>query len=309
MNLLERFRTSLRNSRQGLREKLTKVLPWGHKVNGAFWDDLEAILIEADTGVKAATAISDHLRNELQKGGRTADLDTIQELLSERITAILSENYVPLRLEENGPQVILLVGVNGVGKTTTAAKLAYRLKQQNRRVLLVAADTFRAAAGEQLETWARRINVGVIKGAPGSDPAAVVFDALQAAKSRGLEVIIVDTAGRFHNRAGLMEELKKIKRVITRDVPGQPVETLMVLDATTGQNGIAQAEVFNQALGLTGIVLSKLDGTAKGGVALAIARELGIPVKLVGLGEKPEDLEDFSPTLFGQALCSRGDED
>jgi fused signal recognition particle receptor len=232
--------------------------------------------------------------------GTVTRADQLRPLLRRFLIDTLGEAK-PLALDAR-PSVLLMLGVNGSGKTTTCAKLATALKADGRHVVLAAADTFRAAAIEQLETWGRRIDVEVVRQAAGSDPAAVVFDALKAAMARSADVLIIDTAGRLHTKSNLMEELAKLKRVIQRQAPGAPHESLMVLDAPTGQNGFAQAKMFNETIGLSGVVLTKLDGTAKGGIVVRIVRELGLPVKLVGVGERPDDLQPFEPAKFVDAL-------
>ncbi len=265
-----------------------------------FYEELEEALILADTGVEAATDAVEELRSRVkaQKLKEEEEVKAcLREILRERLTQAESDR--PLGSE---PSVILFVGVNGVGKTTTIGKLGARLQKEGKRVLLAAGDTFRAAAAEQLAIWAARSNLELIRHEEGSDPAAVVFDAMNAARARNCEVILIDTAGRLHNKQNLMNELNKISRVIDREGAGMVRETFLVLDATTGQNGLIQAKIFAQSADVSGIVLTKLDGTAKGGVVLAIAAELGIPVKFVGLGEGVEDLQPFDAEAFVQAL-------
>lgn len=228
--------------------------------------------------------------------------DEVRDVLKNHISSIMAEISEPLRFADQGTTVFLVVGVNGVGKTTTIAKLAYRFKSQGQEVLLAAADTFRAAAIEQLQVWADRVGVELIKHHPGADPAAVVFDALKAAHARKIDVLIIDTAGRLHTKTNLMKEIAKVKRVIEREIPNGPHEVLLVLDATTGQNAVSQARNFKDNTGISGIVLTKLDGTAKGGIVVALARELKVPVKLLGVGEGIQDLEDFNSRDFAAAL-------
>jgi fused signal recognition particle receptor len=228
--------------------------------------------------------------------------DKVKELLKEEIAKILGEDTVPLNIPSESPAVYLVVGVNGVGKTTTIGKLAYKLKLEGKKILLVAGDTFRAAAIDQLEIWANRVGVEMLKHQEGSDPAAVAYDGIQAAKARCTDVVIIDTAGRLHNKSNLMEEIKKVRRVIERELPGAPHEVLLVLDATTGQNAIAQANLFKEATGVTSIAITKLDGTAKGGVIIGICSQLDIPVKFIGIGEKIDDLKEFEPHDFVEAL-------
>ena len=267
-----------------------------------FFDELEELLIMADMGADTVDRVVTSMHylcfdKNVKRG------DKARELLIGELEKELDAGDNSLRLNTK-PSVILMVGVNGVGKTTTIGKLAAQLKAQGKKVLLVAGDTFRAAAAEQLTVWAERAGVDIVKHGEGSDPAAVVFDSIQAAKARGTDVIIVDTAGRLHNKANLMNELNKITRVVRRELPEADVETLMVLDATTGQNGLIQAKQFLDTADLTGIVLTKLDGTAKGGIVFAIAKELDLPVKYVGVGEKIEDLVEFKPAEFVEALLS-----
>ena len=245
----------------------------------------------------------DRLQQEV-KARKATDPGVVGNLLQEEVTRMLGEEGLRLCWSPTPPTVVLVVGVNGAGKTTTIGKLAYCLGREGKKIILAAADTFRAAAGEQLAVWAERTGAGIIRHQAGADPAAVVFDALQSARNRRADVVLVDTAGRLQTKINLMEELKKIYRVIEREVPGAPHEVLLVLDATTGQNALSQAKLFKEAVGVTGIVLTKLDGTAKGGVVLAIATEMGIPVKLVGLGEGVDDLKEFKPRDFAAALFS-----
>ncbi len=258
------------------------------------WEQLEEALIVTDIGVATATELVERLRKR-----RTDDLE--QELVGEIAMLLGEPGTLNVRAR---PSVVLVVGVNGTGKTTTIGKLAHRLHEHGRDVLVAAADTFRAAAGEQLEVWATRANADFVGSTRGQDPAAVAFDAIAAAQARGRDVVIVDTAGRLHTQANLMDELVKIRRVIERQLPEAPHETLLVLDATTGQNGLQQARLFHEAVGLTGVALTKLDGSAKGGIAIAIAHELGVPVKLIGVGEEIDDLRPFDPEEFARALVS-----
>ncbi len=298
---------------QRLKSGLTKTREgWVQKLEGLFqdraWDDrslaeLEEILLSADVGVKATQRLAD-AANLYVRGKTVQDL---YSFLEREILHILKEvrQSPALAPLSQTPWVVLFLGVNGVGKTTTIGKMAAQYRRQGKKVLLVAADTFRAAAVEQLEIWGRRTGAEVVKHPSGSDPSAVVFDALHAAKSRGADVVLIDTAGRLHTKVHLVEELKKIRRVIAREAPGAPHETLLVLDAITGQNGLQQARVFKESMDLTGIVLTKLDGTAKGGVVVAIQEELGIPVRHIGVGEQVEDLQPFDPETFVQALFGR----
>ncbi len=287
------------------------------RIDGATWDDLEEALIRADVGVGATDAVLDDLRARVKAGsivGVEALLDALKADLVSALSAGSSGLHLPVGHpagrdapaasdgdEEPAVDVWLFVGVNGVGKTTTVGKVASRLTGEGIRVMLAAGDTFRAAAGEQLELWSQRSGADIVRGTEGGDPSAVVFDAVQRAAARGHDLVLADTAGRLHNKVNLIEELKKIRRVAGR-APGRVTEVLLVLDATTGQNGLAQAKVFLDAVEVTGVVLTKLDGTAKGGIVVAIQRELGLPVKLVGLGEGPDDLVDFDPPAFVDAL-------
>ena len=284
------------------------------KIDASTWDDLEEALIRADVGVGATDALLDDLRSRV-KAGEISGADGLIDALRADLVATLSTANVSLAVPRSGSEqpgdddsgigrsvdVWLFVGVNGVGKTTTVGKVASRLSAQGTKVMLAAADTFRAAAAEQLQAWASRSHADIVRGAEGGDPSSVVFDAVQRAESKGHSVVLADTAGRLHNKVNLVEELKKIRRVADRP-PGQVVEVLLVLDATTGQNGLAQAKVFTDAVDVSGVVLTKLDGTAKGGIVVAIQRELGLPVKLVGLGEAVGDLVDFDAAAFVDAL-------
>ncbi|MNJ51355.1 Signal recognition particle receptor FtsY [compost metagenome] len=263
---------------------------------------MEEILIGADVGVNTVITLIDDLRSEVKKR-RIEDAAELQPILSEKLTELLrGDEDNAMKLNPHGISVILFVGVNGVGKTTTIGKLAHHYKQQGKKVLLAAGDTFRAGAIEQLEVWGERVGVDVVKQQPGSDPAAVMFDAVQAAKQRGVDILLCDTAGRLQNKSNLMEELNKIYRVIQREIPDAPHEVLMVLDATTGQNALSQAKLFGEKSGVTGLVLTKLDGTAKGGIVIAIRQELSLPVKFVGLGEKMDDLQRFDSEQFVHGL-------
>ena len=290
------LRAGLARTRQALTARVDDLL--GRGTGEQFYEDLEETLIQADLSVPTAAVVIARLRERARGGARTPE--ALRRALVEILTDALGRP-APLVVGPS-PAVILVLGTNGSGKTTTIGKLAARLKGEGRKVLLVAADTFRAAAIEQLGVWAARAGVDLIRHQPGADPAAVAFDAAQAARARHVDVLIVDTAGRLHTKANLMEELKKVDRVLRRELPGAPVEALLVLDATTGQNGIAQARQFKAALPVTGIVLTKLDGTARGGVVVAIAEDLGLPVKLVGFGEGPDDLQPFDPRTFAEAL-------
>lgn len=296
------FKEGLEKTRKGLVEKVTELITRRKKIDEAFYEELEEILIGADVGVTTVMNLIDELRDEVKKR-KIEDAAELQPVLSEKLVGLLrGDDTSKLNMNPNGMTVILFVGVNGVGKTTTIGKLAHRFKQEGKSVLLAAGDTFRAGAIEQLEVWGERAGVDVIKQQAGSDPAAVMFDAVQAAKQRNVDVLLCDTAGRLQNKSNLMEELNKIFRVIQREVPDAPHEVLMVLDATTGQNALNQAKLFGEKSGVTGLVLTKLDGTAKGGIVIAIRQELNLPVKLVGLGEKMGDLQEFDSEQFVHAL-------
>jgi len=289
----------LAKTRKNLTEKLGSLL-LGEKIDEAFLDELEEALISSDVGVETASVVLKDLkerfkRNELSSPGQ------VKDRLKDILFSILSARSAKFSVTST-PFVVLVVGVNGTGKTTTIGKLAHRLQAEGRKVMLAAGDTFRAAASEQLTIWGERAGIPVIKHAEGADPGAVVFDALTAAKARSTEVLIVDTAGRLHTKSNLMEELKKVRRILARELPGAPQETLLVLDGNTGQNALVQARMFHEAVGVTGIVLSKLDGTSKGGIVFAINKELAIPVKFVGIGEAIEDLREFDPREFVDAL-------
>ncbi|OME89594.1 MULTISPECIES: signal recognition particle-docking protein FtsY [Paenibacillus] len=301
-NVTKQFRDGLEKTRKGFIEKVSDLVIRRKKIDEEFYEELEEILIGADVGVNTVMDLMDDLRAEVKKR-RIEDAADLQPVLSEKLMGLLRDDSSnELRENPDGITVILFVGVNGVGKTTTIGKLAHRYKQEGKKVLLAAGDTFRAGAIEQLEVWGERVGVEVIKQQPGSDPAAVMFDAVQAAKQRQADVLLCDTAGRLQNKTNLMEELNKIFRVIQREIPSAPHEVLMVLDATTGQNALSQAKLFGEKSGVTGLVLTKLDGTAKGGIVIAIRQELNIPVKLVGLGEKMGDLQTFDSEQFVHAL-------
>ncbi|NTU19817.1 signal recognition particle-docking protein FtsY [Brevibacillus sp. HB1.2] len=300
----QKFTDGLAKTRDLLVEKVEDLVRRYKKIDDDFFDELEEILITSDVGVNTVMELIDDLRTEVRKQKIENAID-LQPILSEKLVALLKNDAAAdtsLNVEGGRLNVILFVGVNGVGKTTTIGKMAHMFKQQNKKVLLAAGDTFRAAAIEQLEVWGERVGVDVIKQQQGSDPAAVIYDAIQAAKSRQVDVLLCDTAGRLQNKVNLMEELAKVHRVLQRELPGAPHEVLLVLDATTGQNALSQAKTFGQSAGVTGLVLTKLDGTAKGGIVIAIRNELNIPVKYVGLGERMDDLQQFDPEQFVHAL-------
>jgi fused signal recognition particle receptor len=301
MGFFERLKEGLTKTRKGFIEKVESIFTGG-KIDEETLEELEEILITSDIGTKATAEIMAVIREKVNKG-EVRDASSVKELLKKEMIAILGHSQ-PLVVYGNRPFVILAVGVNGVGKTTTIGKLASRFQSQGFSVLLAAGDTFRAAGIEQLEIWAERAGTQIVKHQHGSDPAAVAFDAIVAAKNRGIDVVIVDTAGRLHTKINLMEELKKVRRTIEKAMPDAPHEILLVVDATTGQNALRQAELFNEAIGITGIALTKLDGTAKGGIVLAIKKGLGIPMRLIGVGEGIDDLRDFDPKEFVEALFS-----
>ncbi len=281
--------------------KIDRLVAGKKKIDDALLEELEEILITSDIGVKATQELLDKVTEKVRRR-ELEDAAQLRKALQEEMFSILHQQEKALDLPAARPFVIMVIGVNGTGKTTTISKMAQKFKKEGKSVLLAAADTFRAAAIEQLEIWGKRVGCDVIKHQSGADPSAVVFDALKAGKSRGADVIIVDTAGRLHTKINLMEELKKIKRVMAREIPDSPHEILLVLDATTGQNAISQAKMFNQELGVTGIVLTKLDGTAKGGILVSISDELNIPIRYIGIGEKADDLRDFNARDFIDAL-------
>jgi fused signal recognition particle receptor len=293
---LGRLRAGLARTREAFTARVDDLL--GRGVGEEFYEDLEETLIGADLGMAATATVIGRLRERARAGARSPE--ALRQALVEILTGMLGQP-APLTLTPP-PAVVLILGTNGAGKTTTIGKLAWSLKREGRKVLLVAGDTFRAAAIDQLGIWAERAGVDVVRHKAGADPAAVVFDAAQASRARHIDVLIVDTAGRLHTKTNLMEELKKVDRVVRRELPGAPVEVLLVLDATTGQNGISQARQFQAALPVTGVALTKLDGTARGGIVVAISQELRLPVKLVGLGEGLDDLQPFDPRMFAEAL-------
>ncbi|NTW57795.1 MAG: signal recognition particle-docking protein FtsY [Nitrospirae bacterium] len=299
LNVIHSLREGLAKTRKNISDRIGSLI-LGEKIDESFLDELEEALIASDVGTQTTAMVLDDLKERFKRNELSSP-EQVRERLKQVLFEIVSRGPVSLSLTGT-LSVILIVGVNGTGKTTTIGKLAHRLQKEGKKVMLAAADTFRAAAAEQLVVWGDRNNIPVIKHKEGADPGAVVFDALAAAKARGMEVLIVDTAGRLHTKSNLMEELKKVQRILARELPGAPQETLFVLDATTGQNALAQARTFHQAIGITGIVLTKLDGTPKGGIVFAINKELGLPVKFVGIGEGIEDLKDFDPREFVEAL-------
>lgn len=303
-SVTEKFKQGLAKTRDSFAGRVNDLIARYRKVDEEFFEELEEILISADVGVTTVMELVDELKMEVKRRN-IQDPQEMQAVISEKLVEIYrgdDDKPAELNIQENGLTVILFVGVNGVGKTTTIGKLAHKLKSEGKTVMLAAGDTFRAGAIEQLEVWGERIGAEVIKQTAGSDPAAVIYDAIQAAKARGVDVLLCDTAGRLQNKVNLMKELEKVKRVIEREIPGAPHEVLLVLDATTGQNAMSQAKTFKEATDVTGIVLTKLDGTAKGGIVLAIRNELRIPVKFVGLGEKVDDLQPFDPERYVYGL-------
>lgn len=300
MGFFDRMKEGLKKTRNGFTEQVNQVLRSFTKVDEELLEELLELLIMADVGIETAENIIDRLREEV-KTARISEPEAVKGILSKILSEMLSQNAAPLDLSGK-PAVVLVIGVNGVGKTTTIGKLAAQLTAEGKKVALVAADTFRAAAIDQLAIWAERAGVDLIRHQEGADPSAVVFDGIAAAKARGYDVLVCDTAGRLHNKKNLMDELKKINRIIERELPDSSRETLLVLDATTGQNAVSQAKLFSEAAELTGLVLTKLDGTAKGGVVLAIGDQQQIPVKYIGVGEQIDDLQPFDPDLFVKAL-------
>ena len=306
MGLFSKFNDSLSKTKKGFVEKLFDTFT-GKEIDDDLYEELEETLIQGDVGVETALDLVERLR-EREKTDKLKYAEQLKDVLVEEIAAIMGDEVAALNLDDNSLNIILMVGVNGVGKTTSIGKLANKLKKEGHKVILGAGDTFRAAAAEQLKVWGQRVGCDVISHQEGADPAAVVFDAIAAAKSRNCDVLIVDTAGRLQNKANLMNELAKMRKVIDREAPGCLKEVLLVLDATTGQNAISQAKTFGEASGVTGVILTKLDGTAKGGVVIGIRSEFDLPVKLIGTGEQIDDMEYFDAKEFGRALFS-GDDD
>jgi fused signal recognition particle receptor len=305
-NVTEKFKDGLSKTRNNFTSKMNDLVARYRKVDEEFFEELEEILIGADVGFDTVMELIDELKLEVKRKN-IQDTEDVQSVISEKLVEIYQgdrEEDSSLNIQDNELTVLLLVGVNGVGKTTTIGKMAHMFKEQGKNVVLAAGDTFRAGAIEQLEVWGERVGVPVIKQAAGSDPAAVMFDAVQSAKAKKADILICDTAGRLQNKVNLMKELEKVKRVIEREIPGAPHEVLLVLDATTGQNAMVQAKTFKEATNVSGIVLTKLDGTAKGGIVLAIRNELEIPVKYVGLGEKMDDLQPFDAEKYVYGLFS-----
>ena len=301
MGFFSKLKEGLTKTRKSLTEKIEKVIIGYADIDDDLLDELEDALIQADVGVKTSLQLMDDVRAGIKKKQINSPED-LKPFLIKRITEMLNEGSDETNIAKSGPTVILVIGVNGVGKTTTIGKLGRYYKEQGKNVMFAAADTFRAAAGDQLKEWAHRSDADLIGGQEGADPAAIVYDAVAAAKARKADILLVDTAGRLHNKKNLMEELKKINRVLEREYPEAYRETLVVLDATTGQNALSQAKEFSDVADITGIILTKMDGTAKGGIAVAIQAELGIPVKYIGVGETIDDLQKFDSDEFVQAL-------
>ncbi|MER2152690.1 MAG: signal recognition particle-docking protein FtsY [Solibacillus sp.] len=308
-SITQKFKAGLEKTRNSFTSKVNDLVARYRKVDEDFFEELEDVLLQADVGFETVMELMDKLRFEVQRQN-IKDTNGIQAIISEKLVEIYEsgeDNLTELNIQQSGDlTVILFVGVNGVGKTTTIGKLAHRLKSEGKSVMLAAGDTFRAGAIEQLQVWGDRVGVEVIAQSEGSDPAAVMYDAIRAAKKRGVDILICDTAGRLQNKVNLMNELEKVHRVISREIPDAPHEVLLALDATTGQNALVQAQMFKEATSVTGIVLTKLDGTAKGGIVLAIRNKLHIPVKFVGLGEKMDDLQPFDAERYVYGLFAEG---
>ncbi len=300
-NLLERLKAGVQKTRAGLMEKIEDAVSGRKEIDADVLEELEYALITADIGAKTTTEILERIRQRVDRR-MVGDIGELKNLIREHLLEILQANERPLPIVTEPPAVIMVVGVNGAGKTTSIGKLTRRLQSEGRSVLLCAADTFRAAAIEQLEVWAQRTGTEMIRQQTGADPSAVVFDALQSARARKVDYVIVDTAGRLHTKSNLMAELEKMRRTASRVIPGSPHEVLLVIEATTGQNGLEQARKFTETSSVTGIILTKLDGTAKGGVVVAISRELGLPIRYVGVGEQLDDLLPFDPENFVSSL-------
>lgn len=302
MGFFDKLKDGLKKTRDNITQRIDQLLVSMGKIDEDLFEELEEILITSDVGVETTLRIIEDLKARVKKEKITNAMD-VKQLLKEEIANLLGSDKATLKLGTR-PSVIVVIGVNGVGKTTSIGKLCHVLKQQGKKVIMAAGDTFRAAAIDQLEIWAKRAGVDIIRHTEGADPSAVIFDAIVAAKARNYDVIVCDTAGRLHTKKNLMEELKKVFRIIQRELPDADVETLLVLDATTGQNAVSQAKNFTEAAGVTGLVLTKLDGTAKGGIVVSIKSELDIPVKFIGVGEQIDDLQPFQPKEFVEALFS-----
>ena len=299
--LFARLKERLSKTRQSFTSKLDRLMLGKKEIDEEVLEELEEILIMADLGVKATQDLIQQLTKKVSRK-EINNLEQLKQHLKEEMLSLLSFETPPLNVDSSKPFVFMVVGVNGVGKTTTIAKLAHYYKEQGKNVLLIAADTFRAAAIEQLEIWAERVGVDIYKQKSGADPAAVVFDGLQMAQKRNMDIVLIDTAGRLHTKVNLMEELKKVKRVMKKVIPDAPHEILLILDATTGQNAISQAKLFHETLNITGLILAKLDGTAKGGIVISICHEFKIPLRFIGIGEEITALRPFEPKEFIEAL-------
>jgi fused signal recognition particle receptor len=302
---VDKLKKGLSKTHQGLVEKIDRLFLGKKTIDQDVLEELEAVLFAADLGVKTSNQLIEGVQQGLKRG-ELQEPEKVKEFIKKEILRILKSGEKPLQIDfsRSKPFVFMVVGVNGVGKTTTIGKLAHQYASEKKRVLIGAADTFRAAAVEQLEIWAKRVGADFIRQEKGSDPAAVAFDSIKAAMARGNDLVFIDTAGRLHTKVNLMEEVKKLKRIISRECPGAPHEILLVLDATTGQNAISQAKLFMEAIGVTGIAITKLDGTAKGGIIVGITEELGIPIRYIGVGEGIDDLKEFNATDFVEALFS-----
>jgi fused signal recognition particle receptor len=302
-SVFEKLKEGLSKTHQGFVEKIDQLFSGKRLIDQDLLDELEGLLFSADLGVKTSSQLIEGVQKGLKRG-ELQEPEKVRDFIKQEIFRILKSGEKPLMIDfsQTKPFLLMVVGVNGVGKTTTIAKIAHHYSSQGKKVLIGAADTFRAAAVEQLEIWAKRVGADLIKQSKGSDPSAVAFDSVHAAKARNVDLVFIDTAGRLHTKVNLMEELKKVKRIIARECPGAPHEVLLVLDATTGQNAISQAKLFNEAIGVTGIALTKLDGTAKGGIIIGITEELKIPVRYIGVGEGMDDLREFNASEFVQAL-------
>jgi fused signal recognition particle receptor len=303
LGFIEKLKKGLSKTHQGFVEKMDRLFLGKKTIDQELLDELEGLLFEADLGVKTSGQLIEGVRQGLKRG-ELQEPEKVKEYIKQEILRTLKSGEKPLSIDfsRTKPFVMMVVGVNGGGKTTTIGKIAHQYSSQGKKVLVGAADTFRAAAVEQLEVWANRVGADLIKQSKGSDPSAVAFDSIHAAKARSIDLVFIDTAGRLHTKVNLMEELKKLKRIVGREYPGAPHEILLVLDATTGQNAISQAKLFNEAIGVTGIALTKLDGTAKGGIIVGITEELKIPIRYIGVGEGIDDLKEFDATEFVQAL-------
>jgi fused signal recognition particle receptor len=301
--LFEKLKEGLSKTHQGFVEKIDQLLTGRKSIDQDLLDELEGLLFSADLGVKTSRQLIEGVQSGLKRG-ELQEPEKVKDFIKQEILRILNMGEKPLLIDfsQTKPFLFMVVGVNGVGKTTTIAKIAHQYTSRGKKVLIGAADTFRAAAVEQLEVWATRVKADLIKHSKGSDPSAVAFDSVHAAKARNVDLVFIDTAGRLHTKVNLMEELKKVKRIIARECPGAPHEILLVLDATTGQNAISQAKLFHEAIGVTGIALTKLDGTAKGGIIIGITDELKLPVRYIGVGEGMDDLREFNASEFVQAL-------